>query len=113
MIYNCPRTATVSSINYLTSATLNRDKYLQLLQTYPSIKKLFIKQIQKYRDPLKVFLELKLNRLSYFRKLPKHVKTEIVCNLKYKTYKENDLLYKIGQNCKTMHIIQQGTVEVL
>lgn len=61
-------------------AELDRSKYLEILKKFPGIKSLFVKQSLKYKDPLKLFLELKLNRLSYFRDLPKHVKSEVIFN---------------------------------
>ena len=43
-----------------------------------------------------MFLELKLNRLPYFEKLPRYIKNEIVFNFRHKTYETGDLIYKIG-----------------
>ena len=107
LVYDCPRSATVESTNYITCASLSKEKYMDLLKIYPKIKNLFVKHIEKiYRDPVKLFLEMKLNRLSYFRKLPKHIKNEIIFNFKHKTYSSGDHIYKIGQACTDMHIIQ-------
>ena len=83
MMYNSPRSATVGSISYVTCISLTRTKYFQLLMLYPKIKLLFEKYIYDYRDPLKLFLNLKMNRIQYFKTLPKYIKNEIIFNLKF------------------------------
>ena len=71
LIHGCPRTATVVSLNYITCSSLNKQKYIELTNMYPKLKDKFKTHINdRYQDPLKFFLELKLNRLNFYKKLP-------------------------------------------
>lgn len=81
MIYSCPRSATVNSRNYIIASTLNRKNYYELLSLYPNLKHLFVQQILKYREPLKIYMEMKLSRLNFFKNLPKHIKNEFIYNM--------------------------------
>ena len=81
LLYRCPRSATVQTAYYATCASLTKQKYQELTRLHPNLKALFVKEIDKYSDPFKVFLELKLSRLKWFRELPKHVKNEFIFNM--------------------------------
>ena len=35
-----------------------------------------------YKDPLKIFLEISLNQVDFFKELPKIVKNEIIFNMR-------------------------------
>ena len=47
-----------------------------------------------YKDPLKIFLEITLNQVDFFKDLPKIVKNEIIFNMKHKTFDNGKYLYK-------------------
>ena len=37
-----------------------------------------------YDDPIKVFLQISMNQVDYFRDLPQHIKNEWIFNMKMK-----------------------------
>ena len=80
-LIECPRSATVKSENYLTCSRINRESYYELIKFYPDFKALFLKDIHEYMDPVKIFLEVKLNRIPYFKDLPKKVKNEFMFSM--------------------------------
>ena len=82
MLYNCNRSATVQASYYLTCAKINRQNYNELLQIYPSLNARFKDQIAFYTDPVKMFLEMSLNQIDYFRPLKRHIKAEWIFNMK-------------------------------
>ena len=100
MIFGCPRTATVVALNYITCATLTRAKYLELIYLYPKFQFYADHYINyKYIDPLKLFLELKLNRLKFFKNLPMNVKNEFIFNMKIESKAKGEYIYTKGENC--------------
>ena len=48
MLYNCKKSATVKTLNYVTCGSLNRKQYQELLALYPSINSLLRKKIIMY-----------------------------------------------------------------
>lgn len=82
MLYQCKRSATVIANNYCTCAKINRPNYNELLQIYTNLNDLVKNNIMIYDDPLKIFLEMSLNQIDFFKGLPKHVKNEWIFNMK-------------------------------
>ena len=48
---------------------------------YPELNEIAKKHIMKYDDPLKVFLEITLNQIEYFKVLSKYIKNEWIFHL--------------------------------
>ena len=69
LIYNCKRTCTVVSRNFNTLGSLNRDKFLDILNKYPYFKQCLKKHIFKYKDPNIQFLKKPLQKVSYFQNM--------------------------------------------
>ena len=69
MLYQCSRSATVMASHYCTCARLHRNDYQELLQQYQELNDLLKEHIRIYDDPLKIFLELSLNQIDYFKGL--------------------------------------------
>ena len=65
-------------MNYITCASMNRFKYNEVLNLFPSVNIEMRKKIVQYNDPLKVFLELRLNQVDFFRNLPKYIKCDFI-----------------------------------
>lgn len=61
MIFHCKRTASVYATNYITCASIDRLKFNELLTLYPTLNELLKKEVVKYKDPLKCFIEMRLN----------------------------------------------------
>ena len=40
MMYGCPRSASVVSLNYCTCSTINRVRYMELLNLYPNLSQI-------------------------------------------------------------------------
>jgi len=81
MLYQCKRSANVISNNYCTCAKIDRTNYNELLQMYPELNDIAKKHIMKYDDPLKVFLEITLNQIEYFKDLSKYIKNEWIFHM--------------------------------
>jgi len=69
--------------------------------------------IEKYEDPIKIFLEFSLNQIDFFKELPKKVKNEWIFNMNRRLYNKDDLLYKMNTNSTEMYVIQSGLVEIV
>ena len=48
---------------------------------YPNLNVYARNHIRIYDDPLKVFLEISLNRINYFKDLPQDIKNEWIFNM--------------------------------
>lgn len=113
MLYHCKRSATVTAKNYCTCAKIDRANYNELLQIYSSLNDLIKKHIMVYDDPLKIFLEMSLNQIDFFKGLSKPVKNEWIFNMKHRLLKRGSLLYKLNTNSSEMYLIQSGHVEIV
>lgn len=69
-------------------------------------------QIMGYQDPLKIFMEMNLNKIKYFKDLPKQIKCDILFNMKSVSFEKGDYLYRTGDLPKTMYLIQSGCLEI-
>jgi CRP-like cAMP-binding protein len=112
MLYNCPRSATVISENYITCSKISRLRYTELLTYNSNLSQLMRNHVLKYHDPRKIFIEMSLNQVEFFKDLPKIVKNEIIFNMRSKSFDNGKLLYKNGEASKEMYIIQCGYVEI-
>ena len=69
LMYNIPRTATVTSAGYCTLASLSKHDFQHIINLYPALIKRFKKFAEAYADPWKTFLLSVLDQLSCFRSL--------------------------------------------
>ena len=76
--------------------------FLTRAKRYP-LHEMFEKN--NYYDPLKIFLELSLNRIDFFKGLSKHIKNDWIFNMRSRTLEVNSLLYEIDTNSEEMYII--------
>jgi len=93
-------------------AKINRQNYNELLQIYPLLNDIVRQHIRMYDDPLKVFLEISLNQINFFKDLSKDVKNEWIFNMKQKQLEKDSYLYKLDTYSSEMYVIQSGMVEV-
>jgi len=63
------------------------------------------KYMLMYDDPIKVFLEISLNQMDYFKNLPQYVKNEWLFNMQKETYEKGSYLYKMDTNSSEMYVI--------
>lgn len=61
--------------------------------------------INFYDDPLKVFIEVSLNRMDFFKNLPKYIKNEWIFNMEPHQIEPNSYLYKQDTNSEEMYLI--------
>ena len=66
LIYGLRRTATVRSKNYGSLAKLFWDDLENLEKSFESLKRQFKKYIFKYNDTLRAFLEMEMDKITYF-----------------------------------------------
>lgn len=69
LIYGLKRTATVRSTNYGSLAKLTSESLDNLSKTFTSLKMHFRKFIFKYKDKLRAFLEMEMDKITYFKPL--------------------------------------------
>lgn len=69
LIYGLKRTATVSSKNYGSLACLTQSGLEELYKNFPKLKTCFKNYIFKYNDTLRAFLEMEMDKITYFRPL--------------------------------------------
>lgn len=114
MIYNVRRSATVSVERsyYLTCATVSRQSYNELLQIYPIFNN-YLKDYSKiYDDPIKIFLEMSLNQIDFFKNLSPAIKTEWIFNMKLRQLEQGAMVYKLNTLSEEMYVIQSGQVNI-
>jgi len=105
MLYNCKRSATVIAKNYCTCARMDRSNYSELLQIYPNLNDYVRQHILLYDDPLKLFLEVSLNQIDFFKDLPKYIKNEWIFNMKRREIEKGAYLYKIDTFSEEMYVL--------
>jgi len=105
MLFQCKQTATIISSNYITCASLSRVKFFELNTVYPILNTLLRKEIIKYADPLKCFMEMNLNKIAYFENLPKLVKNDFIFNMKHESFDKGEYIYKNEESSDKMFII--------
>ena len=66
LIYGLRRTATVKSKNYGSLARLSWESLEELEKSFESLKTHFKKYIFKYKDTLRAFLEMEMDKITYF-----------------------------------------------
>jgi signal-transduction protein with cAMP-binding, CBS, and nucleotidyltransferase domain len=66
------------------------------------------KQVIGYTDPLKMFLEMRLNQVDFFKDLSKHIKCEIMYKMTEKSFEAGEYIYKNKSESKNMYIILSG-----
>ena len=113
LIYGLRRTATVKSTNYgslarLTSKSLEEN----LLKHFPTITKQFKKYIFKYNDTLRAFLEMEMDKITFFQSLSMITKQELLYNMERKTYDMDELIFKPGEKIDRLILIQAGVVQL-
>lgn len=116
MVYHpCRRSATVSveKAYYLTCAKINKANYNELLQIYPNLSNFMKAHIRKYDDPLKLFLEMSLNQIDFFKNLSPEIKSEWIFNMQLKQLEKDAFLYKLETQSSEMFVIQSGEVEIV
>lgn len=112
MVFQCKRTASVVASNYITCASISRPKFYELNSVYPIINTLMRKQVEKYSDPLKCFMEMNLNNMDFFKSLPKLVKNDFIFSMKQCSFDKGEFIYR-NEECSTeMFLIQSGCVEI-
>jgi len=112
MVYETKRSATVMAQNYLTSAKISREKYSELIEIYPQLNDYVSKHILKYDDPLKLWMEISLNEIPFFKPLPKYIKNEFIFNMRRNELEKGNYLYKIDQLANDMCLLQSGKLEI-
>jgi hypothetical protein len=66
MLYECKRTATVTTRNYTTLGKLQMNEYREIISAYKNMEDLLRERIIEYDDPLKTFLVEAITKISYF-----------------------------------------------
>jgi len=112
LIYGCRRTATVESTNYGTLAMLTRSNFWELQKSFDGIVESFKNQICLYEDEVKLFLEMALEKIDYFKNLNVMTQQEVIYSMERVTYEKDHNLINKDDVATEMFVIQEGIVEV-
>ena len=112
MMFHCKKTVTVQASNYITCSSINRVKFTELQMLYPKLTNIMRQYIVQYRDPLKIFLIMKLDRMKFFKELPQHIKCDFIYNMESTNFDKGDYMYKNEEESMDMYLIQSGCLEI-
>jgi len=66
ILFNCARTCSVISRNFVTLSRLEYDHFREVCNKYPKYKKYLIKRIYQYDDPKITFYKKLIKQVKYF-----------------------------------------------
>ena len=112
LIYGLKRTATVRSKNYGSLAKLTWDDLENLEKSFESLSTHFKKYIFKYNDTLRAFLEMEMDKITYFKPLNMITKQELLYSMERNTYDINQVIFKPNQKIDRLIVIQSGVVQL-
>jgi CRP-like cAMP-binding protein len=112
MLFQCKRSVSVYATHYITCASIDRPKFNELQTLYPTLNELLKQEVIKYKDPLKCFLEMRLNQVDFFKNLPKIVKNDFIFNMRQTTFDKGSYLYRIGDESAELYLIQSGQLQI-
>jgi len=67
----------------------------------------------RYDDDVRMFLEINLNKIDYFKGLDEITKQEIIYSLEEKTHPEGSMICKRNTTADRLFLIKSGIVEVV
>lgn len=112
LIYNIPRTATVTSAGYCTIASLSKHDFQHIINLYPTLIKRFKKFAEAYADPWKAFLLSVLDQMSCFRSLHDETFNELPFLMEVTQIEKNAYLFKPGEKATAMYLLADGQMEL-
>lgn len=112
LIYGLKRTATVISQNYGSLACLTQSSLEELSKKFTSIKMQFKNYIFKYNDTLRAFLEMEMDKITYFEPLNMITKQELLYSMERRTYDAGSVIFKQNKTIDRLIVIQSGVVEI-
>lgn len=107
LIYECARTATVTSSNYSTLASLDKASYKELLIEFTHLEDTLKHEIYRYADRLKVFKMSSLRRVPYFShaSIEEEALHEIMYSMNDRHFNKGDLLLSPGEDANSLYIL--------
>lgn len=112
VIYHCPHSATAISASYDTIAVIDSPRFLELLTLYPSIVNQIRSKMCNYQDPIKVFKEMHLRRISYLQRIPTYILSAIAFIMKHEHLDKGTFLRKKRGEEAKLYLIQSGFIEI-
>lgn len=121
LIYDCPRTATVQSMDYSIFAHLDQEQFHELWNYSPDCYDAIRKEILKYDDEWIQFKIKLLQQVDYFQKF---IKTEtytpanpsffheIQFFMQEKIYQRGNFILEAGKRCEELIFVANGRVEI-
>lgn len=109
---NCPRTATVISRNYVTSAYLSQNAFRSITNEFPQLLVDLKKSIYKYKDPRKKFFWRVLLQISYLKKMPLDLFHQIYHSFRQHYANQGDVILAEGSDTDNIIVLEKGHLEV-
>lgn len=112
LVSNCPRTATVRSLNYDTCATINENTFKDMCRMFPDVVTKFKERRSEYKDKWKKFLRKLIRNTDYFKDLPFMAQEELLYSLKMESYEEGQIMFDNGDTIQKLYYVSEGEISV-
>lgn len=96
---------TVNKDSYLTCAKINRSNYNELLQHFPKLQEELKNHVLTYQDPLRLWLEMSLSQINYFKDLDRDIKQEFIYNMKVQQFEKESFIFRTDEKCDAMYLV--------
>jgi hypothetical protein len=105
VIFGCKRTASVTSENYCTIAALSKRTLFELQVYFEKITSKFKQHVVLYQDDLKIFLEIEMNKIEWFKNLSIATKNEIIYGMEREEKPAGSMLCASGTKAEKMFLL--------
>jgi len=113
IIYNCPRSASVESLNYNTFSLIQKNLYIRLIQDYPEWEVCLKRHvISHYWDFRTKFIAEMIKRVEYFDLVPQDILYDLIFSLEIKIFDKDDVVLHTDEIIDSILFIEEGQIEV-
>lgn len=113
LLTDARRTATVVTANFCTLAVLAKEKFREIIESFPSLRSgLLAYGVEKYTEDWKVSILAVLAEIPYFSTCSKSELTEVFYALKTERYEGNAQLARRGERADRFFIVATGAISV-
>lgn len=112
LIYNCKRSATVTSSNYNTLARIIKPRFREIISEFPEYETC-LKQnaIKTYRDKKIQFVLRMIKRVEYLQKHEDEVLFDLMFSLESKTFEKDTTVLTEENQADSLYFIEDGILE--
>lgn len=63
------------------------------------------KQISQYKDPIKIFKEIRLKQIPYLEKISHHAFCDFIFNMELESFEKGEHIYSNGELANKLYLI--------